>query len=511
MADRPIRPQRVTPRSVRTLVDGLHLEMVSGEESTTVTGVAISASAAMPGDLFVALPGRAHHGANFTAEAIAAGAHAILTDPEGVTLIDDVSVPIVSHPHPREILGRLSQRVYDPGVALPSVLAVTGTNGKTSVVFYLEAILRQLGETTALSNSTERRVAGEVFTTPLTTPEANELQALLAIGAERGVGVMALEASAQAIERHRLDGIVAAVSGFTNLSHDHFEDYGDMDAYLAQKLPLFQPEMSRRAVISLESPWGARVVEHCGIPYVTIAEAGVAEANWTYQVTASDAEGEHFTLTGPHGSLSTSISALGHHMVRNAALAIVMIVEAGVDFSRLSAISAERGGIDVVVPGRIERIGQGSPVSVFVDAGRSADAYTNTFTTLRERFPRKLIVLAGTSGDRDRSKRPIMGKIAAEMADLVIITDDDPRREDPAQIRADLLRGARGASGAEVREIPDPSEAIRVAVAQAQPGDAVVWMGPGSQHYRDIGGTRVPFSAREEARKALEELGWVSS
>jgi len=120
-------------------------------------------------------------------------------------------------------------------------------------------------------------------------------------------------------------------------------------------------------------------------------------------------------------------------------------------------------------------------------------------------------VLAGTSGDRDRSKRPIMGKIAAEMADLVIITDDDPRREDPAQIRADLLRGARGASGAEVREIPDPSEAIRVAVAQAQPGDAVVWMGPGSQHYRDIGGTRVPFSAREEARKALEELGWVSS
>ena len=511
MANRPIRPQRVTPKSLRTLADALNIAMVSGDESSTVSGVAISASAVLPGDLFVALPGRTHHGANFAQEAIVAGAAAILTDSEGVTLIEHSSVPIATHPHPREILGRLAQKVYDPGIPLPSVLAVTGTNGKTSVAFYLEAILRQLGETTALSNSTERRVAGEVFNTPLTTPEANELQALLAIGAERGVAVMALEASAQAIERHRLDGIVAAVSGFTNLSHDHFEDYGDMDAYLAQKLPLFQPQMSQRAVISLESTWGARVVERCTVPHVTIAEAGQADATWSYQITGSDAEGEHFTLTGPQGSLSTSISALGKHMVRNAALAIAMIVESGVDFSRLAAISEEHGGIEVVVPGRIERIGGGSAVAVFVDAGRSADAYTNTFSTLRERFSGRLIVVCGTSGDRDRTKRPIMGKIAAQMADHVIVTDDDPRREDPAQIRADLLEGARSVSGAHVREIPQPAEAIRSAVAEAQPGDAVVWMGPGSQHYREVGGTRMPFSAREEARQALEESGWLSS
>jgi UDP-N-acetylmuramoyl-L-alanyl-D-glutamate--2,6-diaminopimelate ligase len=501
----------VTPCSLDSLSKDLNITVVRGDGDCTVTGVAISTNAVLPGDLFVALPGRVHHGANFAADAIAAGAAAILTDSAGAELLDGVSVPLAVHSTPREILGRLSQRVYQSEASLPRVLTVTGTNGKTSVVFYLEAILRQIGELTALSNSTERRVAGEVFTTPLTTPEANELHALLAIGAQRGVSFMALEASAQAIERHRLDGIVAAVSGFTNLSHDHFEDYGDMDAYLAQKLPLFQPTLTQRAVISLESSWGQKVVNECGVPFVTIAEAGSADATWTYQVTASHGGGEEFTLTGPPGTLTTTISALGHHMVRNAALALVMVVEAGIDFSRLAAVDTDHGGIDVVVPGRIERIAPGASVAVFVDAGRSADAYTNTFTTLRERFPGRLIVVAGTSGDRDRSKRPIMGDIAARRADLVIITDDDPRREDPAQIRADLLEGARAASCAEVREIPDPAEAIRVAIAEAQPGDAVVWMGPGSQHYRDIGGTRVPFSARAEAHAALVEAGWLDS
>jgi UDP-N-acetylmuramoyl-L-alanyl-D-glutamate--2,6-diaminopimelate ligase len=511
VADQPIRPPGVPGVSLASVARDLGIEIRPSSPDVQLTGVSISASATLPGDMFVALPGRVHHGASFASDALKLGAVAIVTDPAGADILGAADVALGVHPTPRAILGRVSQRVYDPGVPLPRVLSVTGTNGKTSVVFYLEAILRQLGEITALSNSTERRVAGEIFKTPLTTPEANELQALLAIGAQRGVGFFALEASAQAIERHRLDGIVAAVSGFTNLSHDHFEDYGNMDAYLEHKLPLFQPQMSQRAVVSLESSWGASVVARAGIPVVTISSDAGANATWSYRVEESSAFGETFEVSGPHGTLRTRISAIGEHMVRNTALAIAMVSEAGIEWERFSGIDLDHGGIDLVVPGRIERVSGDSPVAVFVDAGRSADAYSHTFESVRSRIPGKLIVVIGTSGDRDRSKRPIMGTLAAQSADLVIITDDDPRKEDPAQIRADLLEGARGVPDAAVEEIPEPTEAIRFAVSRAQEGDAVVWMGPGSQHYRDLGGVRVPFSARDEARRALVEAGWLSS
>jgi UDP-N-acetylmuramoyl-L-alanyl-D-glutamate--2,6-diaminopimelate ligase len=511
VADQPIRPTGVPGVSLASLAGELGIDAPPSSDDVQLTGVSISATATLPGDLFVALPGRVHHGASFAADALELGAVAVLTDPAGADILGPADVAVGIHPAPREILGRLSQRVYNPGVALPKVLSVTGTNGKTSVVFYLEAILRQLGETTALSNSTERRVAGEIFKTPLTTPEANELQALLAIGAQRGVTFLALEASAQAIERHRLDGIIAEVSGFTNLSHDHFEDYGNMERYLEHKLPLFQPAMSKRAVVSLESSWGDAVVDRAGVPVVTISPDAESNANWSYRIEQSSAFGETFEVSGPHGTLRTKISAIGEHMVRNAALAIAMVAEAGIAWERFSAIDLDHGGIDLVVPGRIERVSGDSPVAVFVDAGRSADAYSHTFESLRARISGKLIVLAGTSGNRDRSKRPIMGALAARAADLLIVTDDDPRKEDPSQIRADLLEGAKGVPGAVVEEIPQPSEAIRFAVNHAHEGDAVVWMGPGSQHYRDIGGVRVPFSARDEARSALTEAGWLSS
>ena len=511
MADQPIRPTGVPGASFASIARELGIEISPSAADVQLTGVSISASATLPGDVFVALPGRVHHGASFVAEAIELGAVAVITDPAGADIVGAADIVTGVHPAPREILGRLSQRVYDPGIALPKVLSVTGTNGKTSVVFYLEAILRQLGETTALSNSTERRVAGEVFKTPLTTPEANELHALLAIGAQKGVTYLALEASAQAIERHRLDGIVAAVSGFTNLSHDHFEDYGNMERYLEHKLPLFQPAMTQRAVVSLESSWGETVVARAGVPVVTISPDQQSNATWSFRIEESSAFGETFEVLGPHGSLRTRISAMGEHMVRNAALAIAMVSEAGIAWERFSAIDLDHGGIDLVVPGRIERVSGDSPVAVFVDAGRSADAYSHTFESLRARIPGKLIVIAGTSGDRDRSKRPIMGAIAAQSADVLIITDDDPRKEDPAQIRADLLEGARDVPGATVEEIAEPTEAIRFAVSHAEEGDAVVWMGPGSQHYRDIAGVRIAFSARDEARKALVEAGWLGS
>lgn len=510
MEYRPIRPERNQPVALATLVESCGLVLDRGASSQTVTGVTLSDSQVLPGDLFVGLPGKNRHGASFAEGAVGQGAAAVLTDPEGATQLASLGVPVLVTDHPREVLGRVSAEIYHRGVTLPKVLAVTGTNGKTSVAFYLEAICRALGHTTALSNSTERQVAGEVFRTPLTTPEAPELHALLAIAAERGVTEFALEASAQAIERHRLDGIVAEVSGFTNLSHDHFEDYGDMDNYLEHKLPLFQPEMSRQAVVSLESVWGKKVVSRSGVPVTTVADLGGEGADWTIDIVESSPTGQRFIVTGATGSIDTTISALGRHMVRNAALALVMVHQTGVSIDTLAkAVAPSSGGIPLIVPGRLERVSGTAEISVFVDAGRSADAYQKTFQALREVTPGRLIAICGTSGNRDRQKRPEMGRLAASLTDLLIVADDDPRFEDPTQIRTDLLEGARTVSGASIHEVAHPADAIRFAIAQAEPGDAIVWMGPGSQHYREIQGVRQPFSARDEARQALTEAGYA--
>ena len=495
------RPTQSQPVPLHTLVEEFDLDHRHGSLDAAVSGVSLSSGDIQEGDLFVAVAGRASHGASFVGDAVNAGAAAVLTDHEGAAEID-TDVPVMVHPAPRACLGRIAKKIYDPGVPLPAVFAVTGTNGKTSVALYLEAIARQMGLSTALSTTHERRILDDAFRTPLTTPEAPELHAMLAVAAERGVQVMALEASAQAVQRHRLDGLTAAVAGFTNLSHDHFEDFGDLETYLGVKAQLFTPTHASRAVISLESVWGKELAAKLQIPFTTIGD-DASGAEWHLDFSDS-LEHEAFRLSGPEGDISSFTRSLGWHMARNAALAALMLSEGGFGVEAVArAIDSSSGGIDVVIPGRLERVSGRHDIAVYVDAGRSEDAYRHTFQTLRRHHSGRLIVVCGTSGDRDRSKRPLMGRVAAESADVVIVTDDDPRREDPAQIRADLLQGAREVPQAHIEEIADPTQAISRAVSLATAGDAVVWMGPGSQTYRDVGGVKQEFSATNEARSAL--------
>jgi UDP-N-acetylmuramoyl-L-alanyl-D-glutamate--2,6-diaminopimelate ligase len=512
----PPRPRSTPPKSFVEVCRRLGL--VAPEGDARVTGVAINATQVLPGDLFVALPGRVHHGALFVAEAIESGAVAVITDQAGQDLLGQSPWPVAVHPRPREVLGQISREVYSSSTPLPKILAVTGTNGKTSVTFFLEEVCRRLGQTTALSNSTLRRVGNEEFRTKLTTPEANEIHSMLALGAEKGVETFCLEASAQAIERHRLDGLRIAVAGFTNLSHDHFEDYGDMESYLAQKAALFDPALTDRSVICLDTEWGQKLAGQLTVPVTTLAAEGGPgsagrPADWTYAVQGSDGDTTGFVLTGPEGQLTTRVAALGSHMVANAALAIVMVHASGIPFPDLrGALSPPQEGLTGIVPGRIERVSGTSPISVYLDAGRSPDAYQHTLDSLRQVSAGRLIMVCGTSGNRDASKRPIMGRLAAEGADVVIVTDDDPRFEDPAQIRSGLLEGARSPGGraTEILEVPEPAEAIDRAISLAVPGDVIVWCGPGSQNYREIQGERIPFSAREEARRALHRRGLLS-
>lgn len=503
----PPRPHHPVPVSLAKVLDLVGGSRVEGND-VTVTGVSISSSQTQPGDVFVGIPGATNHGAGFSAEAVAAGARAIITDVAGRKICPDLGVPVGVVENPRALLGAISGSVYSTPGPGQRVFAVTGTNGKTSVTFFLDEIFRRLGELTALSNSSERRVAGQVFRTKLTTPEANELHAMLALGAEQGVTVLCLEASAQAIERSRLSGLPINVAGFTNLSHDHFEDYGDMDRYLATKAKLFTPELSERAVVCVDTPWGERVVEQSTVPVATLGRETTSRADWTYRVTGRGRDTTDFVVTGPEGALTTKIHAVGDHMVQNAALALVMVLVGGVPLHRLrEAVSPPLGELSVIIPGRGEKVSGDSPVAVYVDAGRSADAYEKTFGTLRSLTSGSLIAVCGTSGNRDPSKRSDMGRIAATLADRVIITDDDPRFEDPADIRRGLLDGARTVAGAEVVEVENPVEAIREAISLAQAGDIIVWCGPGSQLYREIRGERIPFSARDEVRRALHDAG----
>lgn len=506
------RPTTNTPKALTELADVFSWEWHQSPGGRRVSGVSLASDAVCAGDLFVALSGSTRHGAEFAQEAIAAGAAAVLTDPQGVALLGSlpVTVPVAIDPDPRAQLGPLSQRVYDPGVVLPDVFSVTGTNGKTSVVFFLDAIARALHVPSAFSNTHERRIGDESVKTPLTTPEAPELHALLALAAERGVSLMALEASAQAIQRQRLSGIISRVAGFTNLSHDHLEDYGDMEAYFETKRQLFHPTLSQQAVISLESEWGRKMLEGCGVPAVSIGRPD-QHPTWSVEVSGSHGAETRFVLTGPQGTLSSSIRSVGDYMVRNAALALVMLIHAGYTVEALDeAVGLHRGGIGLIVPGRLEKVSGSSPVEVFVDAGRSPDAYQNTLETLASQATGKMIVICGTSGNRDRTKRSAMGEIAARFADFLIVADDDPRKEDPAQIRADIVEGVKG-TDTPYEEIPSQEEAIARAVHLAQPGDTVVWMGPGSQSYRDVGGVREPFSARAEAVLALQRSGYLES
>ncbi len=506
-----LRPQSTTPISLSSVAATLGLQRVGPD--TTVTGVALSSAGVQRGDLFVAVRGVNRHGSEFWADARGAGAGAVLTDDDGLSLLGDSQAPVLLAPKPRELLGRVAAAIYGTdSSSLPAILGVTGTNGKTSTAFLLEALMRGVGERTALSTTALRQVNGVTFESTLTTPEAPDTHAMIARAQEEGVRAIALEISAQALDKNRMDQVVCDVAGFTNLSHDHLEDFGTMERYLEAKAELFTRAHARQAVICLDSAWGGKLVGMVDIPCTTLSRKGSGSPGWTYDVVDTLHDSTTFQLESPEGvSVRLVAPLMGLHMVANAALAALMVLLSGVEREALQVMGPGTPGIPVFIPGRMEKVSGALGPQVYVDAGRSADAYEQTLHTLRRNTAGRLIMVCGTSGNRDATKRPIMGRTAAQVADVVIITDDDPRREDPATIRQGLLEGARSVDGASVHEVPDPSEAIRFAVEMAEEGDTILWSGPGSQDYRDIGGVKVPFSARDQARAALLDAGWKNS
>ena len=505
-----LRPEHPSARSLAELVSDFGLDYRGSLDHVEIRGVTLSTNDLHPGDLYVGMPGAHSHGASYAERAKEGGAVAVLTDAAGAELAAATGLPVLIVESPREALGEISAWVYRTNEEPPLLFGTTGTNGKTSTSYLLEGILRQLGLVTGLSSTAERHIGDLTVVSRLTTPEASEMHSLLARMRESEVRAVVIEVSAQALSRNRVDGLLFDVVAFTNLSHDHLDDYADMEEYFYAKLPLFQPDRGKRGVVSLDSTYGQRVVDESRIPLTTISSTPGVVGEWNVEITAEEAAYTAFTLTGPEGrSLSSRVPIIGRHMAANGALAIVMLVEAGFELEAIGQALESHGGIDAYLPGRTERVSGDTGPSLFVDFGHSPDAFLNTLAAVRTFTPGKVIMVFGADGDRDATKRHEMARVASEGSDILVITDHHPRFENAASIRATLVEGAALAEHpAELHEVSPPEKAIRVAVSLAREGDSILWAGPGHQDYRDIEGVRTPYSAREEARSALREAGW---
>ncbi|MQY21294.1 UDP-N-acetylmuramoyl-L-alanyl-D-glutamate--2,6-diaminopimelate ligase [Nocardia sp. RB20] len=586
-----LRPAVPPSTELHTVVEltGARLSGVGVGELTgvVITGIEQRSNAVQPGDLFAGLAGAHAHGARFAADAVARGAVAVLTDAVGAESIGTLSVPVLVHENPRSVLGELSAAIYGNPSQRLRVLGITGTSGKTTTSYLVEAGLSAAGLRTALIGTIETRIGGPrpsgqgcdapggpgggsvrnhagpseaspsdsaeaaCVTTQgprsggnwswvpsaLTTPEAPQLHAMFALMVEQGVQAVVMEVSSHALALGRVDGVRFAVGAFTNLSQDHLDFHADFEDYFAAKRKLFVPESlsassgsvaAQTCVICVDDAWGRRLAREVGgrAPVVTVSTgAGPigdgAEPDWTAVDATTLGGGEQrFTALGPgaaSGAEQSGASAPaenvkvdvrlrlpGRYNIANGLLAIAVCAAAGVD-----AEVAARALAEVDVPGRMQRVDRGQDFLAVVDYAHKPAAVESVIATLREYLKGsngRLAVVVGAGGDRDAGKRPLMGATAARGAELVIITDDNPRSEDPATIRAAIGAGALGMAEAErgeVTEIGDRAAAIAAAVDWARSGDVVLVAGKGHETGQEIAGVKYPFDDREVLAEAL--------
>ncbi|MEU4579312.1 UDP-N-acetylmuramoyl-L-alanyl-D-glutamate--2,6-diaminopimelate ligase [Nonomuraea sp. NPDC023979] len=501
-----MRPTSSPPRPLTGLAT--MLDAGSGTARSpraALTGVTIDSRQVRRGDLYVALPGASAHGADFAAEALARGAVAVLTDPGGRDAAVATGLPVLIVPDPRAVLGQVSAWVYGRPADGITVLGVTGTSGKSTTTFLLEAGLRAAGHTAGLVGGVEIR-AGELrFEARLTTPEASELHGLFALMREQGVTAAAMEVSSHALALGRVDGVCYDVALFTNLSQDHLDFHKDFDDYFATKARLFQPELSRCGVTNLDDAYGRELLSVAKVPMTTFSALGDPEADWRALDVRLGAHGSEFLVAGPGGvEARARISLPGPFNVANALGAIVTLVESGAPLS-----DAVRGvGTLTGVPGRMERVtGSGDAFQAVVDYSHKPAAVESVLRSLREVTDGTLTVVLGCGGDRDSGKRPLMGEAAARLADVAVFTSDNPRSEDPLHILAAMMEGALRVPRHERAHViiePDRAAAIDLAVGRAGRGDVIVVAGKGHEQGQYVSGEVIPFDDREVVAAAID-------
>ncbi len=492
------RPQTVAARRIADLATLLSAELVGADRD--VSGITHNSAQVRPGDLYAALPGANRHGAQFVAAAAAAGAVAVLTDPAGVSAATTAGLPTLVVAEPRAVLGAAAAAIYGEPSQHLTMIGITGTAGKTSTAYLIEAGLRAAGLTTGLIGTVETRLGDLVVASVRTTPEATDLQAILAAAIERGVTSVVMEVSSHALAIGRVDGIAFAVGGYTNFGLDHLDFHRDADDYFAAKAKLFDGRC-RFEVLNYDD---AALRSLCKPTTITYSAAGDRAATWWAEQVRPSAFGQLFVAHGPNGiRVEAGVAQPGLHNVANALLALATLVAAGLDpQTAASGIAACPG-----VPGRLERVDGPGEVVGIVDYAHKPDAIVAVLSALRDLATARggrVLCLIGAGGDRDKGKRALMGAAAANGADLVIITDDNPRTEVPTVVRAAVRAGAEAAgSVAKIVEVAGRRAAIDEAVRLAAPGDVIAVLGKGHETGQEVNGKMLPFDDRIELAAAL--------
>jgi len=486
-----------------SLLEALPDKRVLGRMPSEIRGVAYDSRKVEPGEVFVAIAGLKQDGRRFVEEALARGAAAVVL--EGEDILEGREVGRVLVASSRAALARLADRYFGHPSGALTVVGITGTNGKTTTSYLVEALLATEGRRTGLIGTVQYRIGDMSLPAGQTTPEALETQSLLRRMRDAGVTGVAMEVSSHALALSRVEGIDFDVAVFTNLTQDHLDFHVTMDAYRDAKRHLFQllaagTKSSRAAVVNADDPSGPAMV--AGLPlrtltYAVRAPADIHPARWS-----SGAEGIRMSVRTPGGPLEIASPLVGEHNVENLLAAIGVGLALGMD---ASVITCALGSV-ASVPGRFERVEAGQPFLVVVDYAHTPDALERTLETARKlRGPGgRLAVVFGCGGDRDRGKRPLMGEIASRLADHVWVTSDNPRSEAPAAIIADIVAGIRAGAARDRHEtIVDRKTAIQRALTWAAAGDVVVIAGKGHETYQIVGSEVLPFDDRAQARAAL--------
>lgn len=474
------------------------LTVPAGANDVSITGLTADSRAVEPGFLFAALKGTHVDGADFAAKAVASGASAILCAPESVERLSSqlpAGIAILSSEEPRRDFALMAARFY--GRQPDIMVAVTGTAGKTSVAHFARQIFQAAGHAAASLGTLGTVTADGQSYGGLTTPDPVSLHAELARLSRSGVTHAALEASSHGLDQHRLDGVRIAAAGFTNLGRDHMDYHPTVEDYLQAKLRLFQNLLPSGSpvVVDPAEAYAGRVIEVAKSRSLPVFSVGEQGAGLRLKSLRASASGQELELEADGETHSVTLPLIGRFQVSNALIAAGLCICAGVEpETAIRALERLKGA-----PGRLEFIGRSrSGGAVYVDYAHKPEALDNALAALRPFATGKLSVVIGAGGDRDPGKREIMGRVSAERADLVIVTDDNPRTEDPATIRKAVLRGAPDAL-----EIGDRLEAIREGVRRLKSGDILCVAGKGHETGQIVGKTVLPFSDHEAVAEAL--------
>jgi UDP-N-acetylmuramoyl-L-alanyl-D-glutamate--2,6-diaminopimelate ligase len=464
-----------------------------GDGSAEISALAYDSRKAGTGTLFFCVPGEKVDGHDFAPQVVEAGASALVVERELGSGVPEVVVADA-----RAAMATLAARFWGDPTAELRVVGVTGTNGKTTTAFLIREILTGAGVSCGLLGTVKQVVGGVEEEVERTTPEAIELQATFRRMLTAGDRACAMEVSSHALSLHRADAIHFEVALFTNLTQDHLDFHADMEDYFAAKRRLFEAGPGT-AIVNIDDPYGRRLAEE--LECVTFSAEG-AEADYSARDVSFDAGGAQFTAVLPSGEISVGTGLPGHFNVANALGALAAAAALGVEPETAAAGLAGAAR----VPGRFEPIDEGQGFAVLVDYAHTPDSVENALRAARRLTTGRLISVFGAGGDRDRDKRPKMGRAGAELSDLVVITSDNPRSEDPDSIVAEVAAGASGA--AELVVEPDRRAAIALALGRAVAGDTVVIAGKGHEQGQEFeGGRKVPFDDREVAREELRKLG----